>query len=258
MAKGFASIHPIMAKNLQNIGIKNEQITQGWGTTVVASAGYHDPEGWVVDSYGRHRYSSCVDLTASLGFTPELKSRLVAAGFCPFFRDWTGNRHIHGVYCGFKTIKDGPKSQIVDYINGKNGLVGHDKLTGELAPTDAEKKIIKAAYDASDGHNTVKVLYDEKEVNCYAFMGKIPGKPDEITRCELRPFIEFFNAKILDGKYLLYNGKTLDFTGCNPKLEGQFTRVDLRPIANLLNLNIDKFVMSNGFGTATLVTIEET
>lgn len=240
MASGYSSIHPIMAKNLSNIGIKSEKVTQGYGYAT-ASAGFHSPEGWIVDNYGRHRYSSCVDLSASLGFTASLKSRLVAAGFCPFFRDWPGNKHIHCVYVGLSTILDGPKSQIIDYINGKNGLVGHDKLTGELSPTDIEKKNIKAAFDASDGHNTVKVYYKDSEIKCYAFLGKILGEPEEITRCELRPFVEFFGAKILDGQYLLYNGKTFDFSKCNSKLEGQFTRVNIRPITELLGYNIKSF-----------------
>ena len=249
MANGFKSIHPIMAKNLKNIGIKNSEITQGWGNAK-ASKGFHSPEGWVEDEYGKHKYSSCVDLTGRLPFTAELKSRLVAAGFCPFFRDWPGNKHIHCVYVGLNTILDGPKSQIKDYINGRNGLVGHAKLTGPLAPTEIEKQMIKAAFEKMDGHNTVIVKYDDKEIDCYAFMGRVPGEPSEITRCELRPFVEFFGAKILDGKMLLYDGKYLNYSKCNVILEGQFSRVDLRPITNLLGKNIAKFEMKNGYGIA--------
>lgn len=253
MASGYSSIHPIMAKNLKNIGVASEKITQGWGTTVIASAGFHNPEGWVTDNYGKHRYSSCVDLSASLGFTSELKSRLVAAGFCPFFRDWAGNKHIHCVYVGLSTILDGPKSQIIDYYHGLNGLVGHAPLTGELAPTAAEKKMVQAAFLAMDGHNTVNVIYDGRTINCYAFMGRFPGQPAEITRCELRPFVEFFGAKIIGNNKLSYKGQILDYSGCRPVVEGDFTRVDLRPIASLISKNISNFAFVNGVGTATLV-----
>ena len=44
MAKGFAELHPIIRENLKNIGIKDEEVTQAWGTKVKASAGFHDPE----------------------------------------------------------------------------------------------------------------------------------------------------------------------------------------------------------------------
>lgn len=252
MASGYQSIHPIMAKNLLNIGIKSNKVTQGYGYAT-ASAGYHEPEGWVLDSLGRHRYSSCVDLSKSVGFTPEVKSRLVAAGFCPFFRDWKNNEHIHCVYVGLPTIKDGPKSQIVDYINGKNGLSGHASLTGPLAPTLEERKIIKEAFDSSDGHNSVSVIYKNKEIPCYAFMGKIKNYDKEVTRCELRSFVEYFGASVIDGTYISYNGKLINFTDCEPKLEGQFTRVNLRSVAKLLSLDIIKFEITNSsYGTAIL------
>jgi len=254
MASGYKSTHPVMAKNLKNINIPSEKVTQGFGFAK-ASVGFHSPEGWVDDEYGHHQYSSCVDLSASLGFTAELKSRLVAAGFCPFFRNWEGNRHIHCVYVGLSTVLDGPKSQIMDYYNGLDGLVGHRKLTGKLSPSNSEKAIIKAAFNASDGHNTVKVMLNDQEIHCYAFMGKVPGTPREVTRCELRPFVEYFKADILDGKHLLYKGKTIDFSNCNPQLEGQFTRVDLRSIAHLLDLNISNFQMKNNIGIATLIKV---
>lgn len=247
MAKGFKELHPIIRENLKNIGIKDEEVTQAWGTKVKASAGFHDPEGWVTDEFGKHRYSSCVDLTGRLPFSPELKSHLISAGFCPFFRDWTGNRHIHCVYVKFSTILEGPKSQIIDYIEGKNGLVGHAKLNGPLAPTKEERKIVKAAFDANDGHNTVKVMFNNKKINCYAFMGKIESG-QEVTRCELRPFVEFFGSKVIDGEYLLHNGKLLSYAKCEAKLEGQFTRVGLRTICNLLGLKIESFEMKNGYG----------
>lgn len=251
MASGYQSIHPIMAKNLSSIGITSNKVTQGYGYAK-ASVGYHEPEGWVLDTIGRHRYSSCVDLSASVGFTPKIKSRLIAAGFCPFFRDWENNEHIHCVYVGLPTIKDGPKSQIIDYINGKNGLIGHHELTGILAPTQEERNIIKEAFNNSDGHNSVTVLYKQKEIPCYAFMGRVKNYNNEITRCELRAFVEYFGASVVDGTYILYQGKLIDFTSCDPKLEGHYTRVNLRAIAKLLNLNITKFEIINGYGIATL------
>ena len=49
---------------------------------------------------------------------------------------------------------------------------------------------------------------------------------------------------------LLYDGKYLNYSKCNVILEGQFSRVDLRPITNLLGKNIAKFEMKNGYGIA--------
>lgn len=251
MASGYNSIHPIMAKNLGNIDVPSAKVTQGWGYAE-ASAGFHSPEGWIKDNYGTHRYSSCVDLSASLGFTSELKSRLISAGFCPFFRNWSGNKHIHCVYNIFPTILSGPKTQIVDYFNGKNGLVGHAPMTGELAPTDAERQIVKAAFLGSNGHNTVTVKIDDNIIDCYAFMEKVQGNSNEITRCELRTFVEYFDGVILSDTLIKYDGKTLNYTVSNPQLEGDFTRVNLREIANIMSITIDSFSFDGVSGIAIL------
>ena len=234
-AAGFGSIHPKMEMALRDLGIGSDKVTQGWGSAA-ASAGYHEPVGWV----NFHQYSTCVDLSASLGFTAELKSHLVAAGFAPFFRDWAGNRHIHCVYVGDLPLLAGPKQQVMDYTNGLDGLVDHAPIEGVLAPTPTERDIIRNAFATKVPHVAVDVLTPSgARINCYSFVERFRG--EDKARCELSAFLSYFGAKVIDGRFFTLDGKQTDFTSAIPVLSGQFTRVNVTGVAACLGLKVASY-----------------
>src|ERR1035437_10737392 len=102
MAGGYDSIHPKMAAALQELGVADGQVTQGYGYAA-ASAGCHAPEGRTACYPAGHPFSSCADLDYGLA-AAEFVDRLIDAGFCPFVREegngWSGASHIHCVYVG--------------------------------------------------------------------------------------------------------------------------------------------------------------
>lgn len=239
MARGYGSIHPLMAKPLQRLGVEDWQITQGWGSAR-ASAGFHSAEGKV----DGHSYSSCVDLTFGLADRGrEFYARLVEAGFCPFYRyggSWAGNEHIHAVFVGISPcrILAGPRQQVIDFTRGLNGLVGHAALTGTWAPTADERAQILEQYRAWAPHVATAVLSPEgKALNCYAFYDL------NTVRCEAAAALAWWGYK-LDQKTLVARnakGKTLDLNaiGCRPKLEGgQFIRANVRQLHEALGLKV--------------------
>jgi hypothetical protein len=195
MASGFKSVHPLTEQVLRDLGVQDEQVTQGWGYAA-ASAGFHAPEG----TYAGRRYSSCVDIAWTDEFcNAQWRSRATAAGLCPFFRDWAGNQHIHIVHVGLRDdggkvrILDGPRMQIVDYIHGLNGLVGHAPLEGWQCPSAAERELIRQAYAAwAPYYQTAVYDPDGLPVRCYAWEGKV-----NVT-VEVRPVLERLGCRIID------------------------------------------------------------
>jgi len=236
MARGWNSIHPLMAEALQQLGIPEEAVTQGWGYAK-ASASYHSPEGRTAKYPDGHPFSSCVDLSWRLA-EPALQDRLIAAGFCPFFRhtgSFADNRHIHCVYVGARdyrgkaTILPGPRMQIVDFTRGLDGLVGHNSLREPWRPTPGQCAEVAAQYAAWVPDVATRVLSPEGEwVRCYAFLER------DVVRCELRAFLLWAGALVTwDGRqvHASLGGQPLDLTGCRLRVEGAFTRGDLRPLA---------------------------
>jgi len=194
MPRGFKSVHPLTQQVLEQLGVTDDDVTQGWGDAP-ASAGYHAAEGF----YAGRRFSSCVDLSWRSDFcNPDWRSRAVAAGLCPFYRDWTGNQHIHCVHVGLRdtkgrvTILDGPRMQIVDFTRGLDGLVGHNKLTGPLAPTADERAFIRDKYAAWAPSYATAVYVQGKRLRCYAWL-----TADAVT-VEVRPVLEAMGFTILD------------------------------------------------------------
>lgn len=252
-ASGFASIHPKMENGLEEIGIQSWRVTQGWGNAK-ASAGYHAYVGWV----NGHRYSTCVDLSTSIGCTPEMKSRLVAAGFAPFFRlegVWANNQHIHCVYVGDLPLLAGPLQQAYDYTNGKNGLVGHAALTGPLAPTDEERAVVAQAIKTRVPHIAVDVISPNgRDIDCYAFMERVRWSGQDKTRCEVRPLLEFFGARIIDQKHCLLSGgiKTVDFSVAEPRVSGQFLRGNIAQLLQCIGRSVKSFEMVENGSRAIL------
>jgi len=239
MASGYKSLHPLTCEVLQELGVPDGHVTQGWGSAP-ASAGYHAVEGY----YKGKRFSSCVDLRWSDDYVnPAWKSRAVAAGIIPFFRDWPGNRHIHCVHVGLRdtagkvTILDGPRMQIVDYTRGLNGLVGHAKLTGELSPTQQERKAIRARYAAWAPSYATTVYLDGNVLRCYAWLDSTIGR----VTAEVRPVVEALGFRILDtteagiavrGPSGLHS--TLRWEASDAVLSGEFLRAPVRSLVEAL------------------------
>lgn len=92
-------------------------ITQGGynGGGVAASAGTHDGGG----SY---------DLSVNGLSDKQIKGMvkwLRKAGFAAWYRNWTGNRHVHAILLGHKTASPGAKQQMTAYLNHRDGLAGN-------------------------------------------------------------------------------------------------------------------------------------
>jgi hypothetical protein len=240
MAHGFASLHPRQVDVLQELGITDGQVTQGWGGAP-ASAGYHRPES----AYPQcHAYSSCVDLARDC-VDRAMYDRLVAALWCPFVREppqWSGSQHVHCVtvglrgYDGKPHILAGPRMQIIDFTRGLNGLVGHAPLPAKWMPSIAQGEAISEAYAAwAPGVATAVIAPEGNRLPCYAFL------EGDAVRCEARAFLLYWGALVTwhtDHMEASYKGQALDLSTCNLRVEGQFTRADVRPLAQLLGLKV--------------------
>lgn len=88
-----------------------------------ASAGFHAPDGVL----NGEEYCAAVDLSVR-GLThtqiATWLEELCRAGFCGWFRDWPGNKHIHANYAGVP-MKPQLRAQCRDFFAGRNGLAGH-------------------------------------------------------------------------------------------------------------------------------------
>jgi hypothetical protein len=247
MAHGYGSVHPRTAALLKELGVTDGQITQGYGKAS-ASAGYHLAEGRTAEPPAGHPYSSCVDLDYGLAWEPGFLGRLSMAGIAGFVRDtgsFTDNHHIHCVHPGLRdwdgavVIHAGPRTQLIDYIYGRSGLVGHALIQGRWAPTPAQRATIEAAYAAWAPHVATRVYApDGTWVPCYAFfeLGAV--------RCEARPLLEALGATVgWDGQQLVatHEGRTLDLSTARLRLAVDFTRGDVRALAEALGYTV-KFV----------------
>ena len=255
MAHGYGSVHPRTAAVLRELGVEDGQITQGWGTAVVASAGYHNPEGRTAKVPGGQAFSSCVDLSyhlASRGFL----DRLTAAGLAGFVRDagsFSGNAHIHCIHVGLVdwrgrvTILTGPRTQIIDYTRGLSGLAGHLPITGRWRPTDQQRQQVQNLYEAWAPSVATRVYApDGKWIPCYAFfeLGTV--------RCEARPLLEWGGATVgWDGHSLTarIDVRPLDLGAARLRVAVEYVRGDVRALAAALGYSV-KFAWTDGGQTA--------
>lgn len=94
-----------------------------------ASAGYHHKDG-TLDGV---EYTAAIDLSVKGLNKTQIATwleELCRAGFVAFYRNWTGNLHIHANYAGLpqKRQLDG---QNEDFFAGRDGLVGHRRIDSE-------------------------------------------------------------------------------------------------------------------------------
>jgi hypothetical protein len=146
-------LHPVASDRLRCAGITAARITQTIGNAV-ASAGTHAQDGTVDGK----PYCAATDLSVS-GLTDTQVKTLIAKldtlGFAAFFRKpgydgWPSSeaRHIHAVFAGAK-MKSSLRSQITDFLAGKNGLASHTTYTFYQPPPDV-KAYIKMIFLAAN------------------------------------------------------------------------------------------------------------
>jgi len=256
LTSGYNRIHPIQEAALRELGVTSGQITQTVGNAP-ASAGFHAAEGQI----DGNDYTSCIDLSWSLA-SPEFKARMVMAGFAPFFRhtgSFADNRHIHAVSIGLRDsqrrcrILAGPRQQIIDATRNLNGLVGHSPIESAYAFTKDEMKLMYENYADWVPDVATKVLTPEgNQIVCYAFLEQ------DSVRCNLRPFAKYWGVKVewdeqAHRAVCSLDGRTLDLSSADMRLEGgEFTRLNVRGIAEAIGLKIDRFEWSTGHSSATV------
>jgi hypothetical protein len=145
-------LHPIASDRLRCAGVSAARITQTIGSAA-ASAGTHAQDG----VYNGHAYSAATDLSVkglSDAQVRTLVARLDRLGFAAFFRNpgyngWPSSeaRHLHVVFGGAR-MKSSLRSQIWDFLAGKNGLTSHLTMTFYQPPAEVKdylKRIFLAA-----------------------------------------------------------------------------------------------------------------
>ncbi len=128
------------------------------------------------------------DLARYLGLSPEVL-RAVASG-------WAKSAHIHCVTIGLRddqgrvTILSGPRSQIKDFIAGRNGLVGHAKLKGPWVPTAAQRAELEGNYEAWAPDLATGVWLGADRIPCYAWLER------GAVRCDVRMLVTGLGGKV--------------------------------------------------------------
>lgn len=235
MAKGFQSCHPLTEQALRELGITSQQVLQGWGSAD-ASAGFHEPVG----TRSGRQYSTCVDLATSIGTSEQTRARLVQAGFAPFLRGEADDMspHWHCVHVGLRDDHDrlllleGPKRQIVDFVNDRNGLASHGPTRWQAPAWEMTE--IARLMDAWRAPVRVKVYRsDGATARCFAFASA--GQ----TWADVRAVVELLGGTVT------WNGHNAvatlgKVTAIVPlaRLQGDTVRASLRSIVEELGRRI--------------------
>ncbi|MGZ3423021.1 MAG: hypothetical protein ACXVEF_29955 [Polyangiales bacterium] len=145
-------IHPTASDRLRCAGVSAARIMQTIGSAA-ASAGTHAQDG----VYNGHAYSAATDISVkglSESQVRSLVARLDALGFAAFYRNpgyngWPSYeiRHMHVVFAGAR-MKSSLRSQIYDFLAGRNGLASHSAYTFYQPPASVKayvQKIFNAA-----------------------------------------------------------------------------------------------------------------
>lgn len=104
-----------------------------------ASAGTHAQDGTVTVNGQTIAYSAAVDISVRGLAVPTIKKflqELAKQGFVAWYRhtgSFAQNRHVHAVFAGLP-MKKMLQAQVVDFLNDRNGLVGHATETFYTAP----------------------------------------------------------------------------------------------------------------------------
>ena len=241
MASGFASVHPLTEQTLRELGVTDDQVTQGRGSAA-ASAGFHEPVG----HFGGRAYGTCVDLTHSL-CTPDFLQHCWAAGLVAFDRSsatgWTGSAHIHAVHIGLRDdhgtcrLLDGPRHQVVDFLQVPpfDGLAGHNHYLRGFLPSFVIQSVVRASYQAWVPDEATSVFYNNaSRVRCYAWYD------GQSVTAEVRAFFEWFRCLVTWDQHGVtvhkQDGTQLDLSHAALVFDGRWWRGSLRGMAEALGL----------------------
>lgn len=144
---------PDASDQLRCAGVPAWRVVQTIGDAA-ASAGYHARDG-TIDG---HEYCAATDLSSSGMSNSEIRAllaRLADGGFAGFYR-WPGHDgwpssespHLHVIYAGVP-MKWQLDEQVVDWLNGRNGLSSHTSYTF-WQPTDAQRAHVRALFEGSN------------------------------------------------------------------------------------------------------------
>jgi len=140
-------LDPVASDALRKAGFSEDDVSQGLGNAP-ASKGTHLAEPG-------SKYTAAVDLRTSGKSKQEISAmveRLRAQGFAAWYRDWSGNEHIHAVYAGIP-LKDSLQNQVQSFMQGGTGLAGggndgtitaQDKSTVESLYKQRQNKVAVA------------------------------------------------------------------------------------------------------------------
>ena len=144
---------PTASDRLRCAGVTAARIVQTIGSAA-ASAGTHAQDGVA----SGHPYSAATDISVrglSDAQVRTLIARLDALGFAAFFRNpghdgWPSSevRHVHAVFAGAR-MKSSLRSQIADFLAGRNGLMSHSTYTFYQPPA-AVKAEIRRIFEAAN------------------------------------------------------------------------------------------------------------
>jgi hypothetical protein len=248
MASGYPSLHPAQRAIVQELGISSAAVTQGWGHAK-ASAGYHDAEG----TYGGP-FSSCLDLSVS-ALTSDLLNRLAQAAICPFVRTaatgWNGSAHCHCVTVGLRdgrgnvTILPGPRSQILDWIRGLSGLVGHREQpawNGWLQNAE-QRADLRRHYEGWAPDLATGVWRGDDRIPCYAWL-----EFGRVVRADVRRLGEALGGRVTwtsNGAHL-YDDHGKEVALHTGKLEVDYYRADVREIAEAFGYQVGFRALDGG------------
>jgi len=126
--------------------------------------------------------------------------------------------------------------QIIDFCNGKDGLKYHGNLPAKWLPSASQRDAVRAAYTAwAPGVATAVYAPEGNQFTCFAFL------EGDTMRCEARAFLLYWGVLVTwhtDRMEARYKGKLLDLSAASLRVEGAFTRGDLRPMAEALGLKV--------------------
>ena len=244
----FSACHPQQVATLKQLGVPSGDVTQGWGYAR-ASAGYHNPEGLAAGD--QRQFSSCFDLRA-LWARREPLNRLVQAGVVPFPRTaetgWRGSAHIHCITVGLRdyrgrvTILPGPRAQILDFIRGLNGLVGHAAFTGSWVPSREQRQEIRQHYETWAPDLATSVYRGDEQLYCYAWY------ESGVVRCDVRRLGEALGGRVTwtnNGAHLFADhGQEVRLL--SGRLEVDYYRANVREVAEAFGYEVRFVALQDG------------
>lgn len=185
-------MYPAASDAYRKTGLDASRITQTIGNAA-ASAGYHARDGYA----NGQPYTAATDISTrglSLTTIRRVLERMGRLGFAAFYR-WPGHdgwpasqvAHIHAVYAGC-TMKSQLRGQVVDWLNGRNGLASHGRYTFMTFSATA-KNVVRTLFNggtiATGGGGTSGGASGGSCVPGGFYCGgdKLSGDPNTLYRC---------------------------------------------------------------------------